>query len=941
MSSAENTKLLSLSEKTVFLTLCICLLLAAGANALGRGVELRPTGEELVSTEPGMTITSIFRVTNTADQSQQFVMKPVLPDGWTMITAAFPFQLDGYESDTRIISFVVPEGAQAGKYGIDVTVRGVTDPTATDTSTIYVDVVSTAKLDVRVVSAPRFVVAGEKYTAVFMVTNTSNSEQKISLSYESAQNFPYTADKAELILKAGESSDVTITVVTQKDIRSNFKHSFFVKAAIEAKGIQIKAEAASYVEVIPTYISGESRYKTVPASISALYSGGMDDEVNESAYQFQLTSRGSLDPEQTRQFELSLKGPDMYDQIKTNRLFYATHDEYILKYTAPKYKITLGDNSYSLSQLTENSFYSRGAGLDLFFGKLSLGGYYSQSRWQTPQENEAGAYVDYQITDRFKLGLNFLSKEEGLGYKKMASIDGQFNIVDRTGFELEYSMGQREDEKDSAFYVNFSSYSKWLAAYAKYTYSGPDFPGTYNDQDSITANVSVPVSAKLSINANARQDRRNLDKNPLKGSATIDRFYELGLNYRFVTNTNVSLDARYETNKDDMPFPTSDYNQKTGIITIAQLLGPFTMNLSAEAGREDDKLNENESSVDKISFSASYLTQAKNSFGLYFYHDNNRDDNGNARKGFTYGASCSYRISEQNSFDIKLEDQKILESSTGSRDTYNVAFNLNLLKVHRITIQGRMTEYAETSSQDEKAFMVQYTQVFNMPVGKKDTIGGVKGHIYDKETGKGIKGAFIVLDGMTTIADSRGNFRFDSVRTGEHYLDVDMSTVASGRIPIEKMPIKVDVLGGDMSHVEIGITRAVSVSGKVVVYKYEASQLTTPGETSDEYSLGGAGETGVQGGSTNLIAAYPLANAIIEIKGEKEIKYGVTRPDGSFDFEDLRPGKWTLSVMEDSLPQYHYPEKTDIEYDLAPGDKETAEIRILPRKRTIRMIHKE
>ena len=64
----------------------------------------------------------------------------------------------------------------------------------------------------------------------------------------------------------------------------------------------------------------------------------------------------------------------------------------------------------------------------------------------------------------------------------------------------------------------------------------------------------------------------------------------------------------------------------------------------------------------------------------------------------------------------------------------------------------------------------------------------------------------------------------------------------------------------------------------------------------------------------------------------------VTDEKGRFWFEELQPGRWTLKVDKERLPEYHYCEREQFDFELSPGGGETLDIRVLPRKRTVRII---
>jgi hypothetical protein len=77
---------------------------------------------------------------------------------------------------------------------------------------------------------------------------------------------------------------------------------------------------------------------------------------------------------------------------------------------------------------------------------------------------------------------------------------------------------------------------------------------------------------------------------------------------------------------------------------------------------------------------------------------------------------------------------------------------------------------------------------------------------------------------------------------------------------------------------------------------------------------------------------------LVELTSASEIKRCVTDRKGRFRFEELRPGKWTVRMRRDNLPEYHYFEKDTFEFQLKPGEEKEILVKAVPKKRSIRII---
>ena len=124
--------------KTFYHIVISLLLCAPCLGAQENGVEVRPSGIDLLETEPRRIATAVFQVTNETSEKEKFLSEVKLPQGWTLITNHPSFELGPHESDTRLVSFLVPQSALAGQYELTYFVKGRKLPSFTDSYTIDV-----------------------------------------------------------------------------------------------------------------------------------------------------------------------------------------------------------------------------------------------------------------------------------------------------------------------------------------------------------------------------------------------------------------------------------------------------------------------------------------------------------------------------------------------------------------------------------------------------------------------------------------------------------------------------------------------------------------------------------------------------------------------------------------------------------------------------------
>jgi hypothetical protein len=146
-----------------------------------------------------------------------------------------------------------------------------------------------------------------------------------------------------------------------------------------------------------------------------------------------------------------------------------------------------------------------------------------------------------------------------------------------------------------------------------------------------------------------------------------------------------------------------------------------------------------------------------------------------------------------------------------------------------------------------------------------------------------------------------------------------MATIGLNRVASQQLPHEVAVVGGKEERYDISLTRAIGVSGIVLIFGMKDQ---APGDTSQPQMI-------EQGGHPNVI---------LELSNSEESNRRVADSKGRFSFTGIRPGKWTLRILEGNLPQNYYFEKDSCVIDAAPGVSTEYTFKALPRKRRIQIL---
>jgi len=927
------------------------LLLARVALAQGRPVQGRPAGPETLEAQPRQVVATAFRVTNNSPRRRELAAQVKLPKGWKLITTEFPFRLEPGRSDARLVSFLVPRTALAGRYPVTYRVQDRTIPSLSDQWTIHVVVLPVAKLMAKVMQAPKTVIAGEPYKASFIVANQGNVDIEVRFSAQVGDRLEAFLDTEACVLGASKSRVVTVTVKTRRELKKSVTESLrFVATAPKAGKKGLKARATCLFEIIPRISTTEDPYLRLPVELTFRSAVTDRDGSRSSGFQMELAGGGPIDEEGTQFIDFLFRGPDI-----SERSIYGARDECRFSYWNQKYALHFGDRVYSLTPLTEFFRYARGAEARVNLGRLTLGGYYAETRWQEPEERQAAAYAQYQLNPNALLSLSYLRKRADDGPSpafalgppegQMLSLRGQFKPLPGMDVDLEYALGENESPgrrgDDDAYRVEVRGEFRRVAYYFEFIHAGPACPGYYTDMEYLSGGFAAPICGSLRIHADYRREKDNLDLNPALGTAPLDTYRRVGLDYRFPAGTYVSLDYENRERKDRLAPPQFDAEEHTVGLTVAHQFTRLSFMAAAEVGSMRDRLTGGSHGIQEYRLSGHFTASPSQSYSAYVEY---RQDGGlgdEKSRHITGGANATWRLASHTVLSLDARRSDYHAGADGSRDILEIRLLRIFKGGRRLTVSARRTAWRGADSGSENALFLEYSIPLGVPLARRKSVGAVKGRVYDEETGRGIANTVVRLNGATAVTDSSGNYIFPAVRPGAYYLALDASQLAIEKMPTRASQQRVTVVGGQDAVVNVGFARGAVVAGRVALFRPKDDEPPpvvsgTPGTTPPSNGNGAGG--GRNGEGNGLVEAGGIPNVFLELSSDSEVLRAVSDARGHFSFGNVRPGKWVLKAHAAKLPEHHRMEKDTFELELRPGETRSVVIRVVPKRRPVRII---
>lgn len=914
------------TKKTALLfSLLIGILWSITGHA--RGLESRALGSRIIAANPKSVVSATFEVTNSTDRRLECFPRTLLPQGWKLITPPNQFRLERNHTTVVLLSFFIPGDARADTYEIANIFSSVQDPSISTHQTITLRVLPVTGLKVKLIEAPQTVISGQDYSASFLVVNESNQEQHVALRVSSSNNFPFTADARGLTLCAGCTHVVRVSVQTRDTVSSGQKHRIECTAFIAGKE-ETRASALSFVDIIPVRPGVTDRYFQVPAVLRLRQALDVDEKDTHAPFQAEVEGGGPLNEEGSRHIEFLFRGPDTLDTSAFGR-----RDAYYLRTWGDAYDLRLGDTWYSLSELTEQYLTARGADASVRYRGAQLRSYYAESRWTSPRVTEEAAAVGY-AGDTGRFSINYLGKdrEDFDERDTLLTVSTGLKPVEGMDIYLEGGSGRHLDETDNAYLAKLTYAGSRLYSRVEYIYAEPDFPGYYQDKKRLSLDLSLPVTASLQANASFDRDKDNLERNELRPIAGLDTRFQTGLNYLPSQGISYSATWLYRSFHDRMEPSRVDFITNSFRAGLIRSFSNLSFNLFGEAGRKKDRLADQEELIYEAS-SSLYLNLTKDqTYGAFFRYARGENEETGEDRNVTAGLNASLTVLTSTRIQCSGQVDSYLDSDIGNKYMLTASINhtfsnrsiLSLLAARTFT-----TDHVNNSN--ETSLLLEYSYPFGLPAGRKNGGNSVSGVIRDAATGEAMANVLLRLDNMTAATDRDGRFIFPMVAPGVSYLNIDVSNLGFDRIPTCPNPLPVTIQEGRDVANEISITTKAVVTGRVVLYRAES------GDARALYGLGQnpAGKDTEQPG---LKEAAGIPNTLVELAGKSGNLRTLTDSRGNFFFREVRPGTWTVKIGTDTFPSYHGPEKNDFIMGIDPGETRDIPIKVLPRKRSIRII---
>ncbi len=860
-----------------------------------------------IEADPHQIVSSTFRVSNNTDDELRITTALNLPDGWSAITSNPPFSLAPHGESSLFVSFSIPAGNPAGRYTVEATISagGVKDMQAR--ASVDVEVLPLAGIVLIPPVGDTMTFAGERFSQTFTAVNQSNSATRIIIEFKSNLDWDISYGPIAFTLAPGESQPVVVEISAPKDIAREERLNITLNArSLDLGRGKISARAVGKAVIYPRLLPGEL-YETMDGTASFILSRNDDNEV---AAQMQLDIEGELGEGRYGRFQLTTPFfSDWRDQRFLDEEFFLL--EFIDDAVG---SVNIGDETIHVTPLTERYYYGRGFDIESFSEPFSFRLFASKRRGGWLPGYLAGTQLEYTAPDDSRIVLTGVAKtDKGSAYSSdisdresrsmtlSASTSPDADVFLEAEFGTgDYDRGNGSGRKPGdAFRIAVNGDTGPVDFDAELVRAGANFPGYWRGIDLSRAYVGIDIDDGISLWANISENSWSFGAEPnLPHPAYAIR--DFGVNFSTGGIGRLSVSHKQDRRRDTNLFSYDDERWLTSF-QLTRTFDDFTFTALTAFGRKIDNLT----GIDRDIRQHELMLTLHPSGGPVISAGYRRDIEKNG-----FGISRDNASHFWINADIKINDKTKLTTrysrATGTgRNPLSWVRAVVEHKLPKNRVINLITQWRKSGTGSDFDTALELTLPLSIPLHWLPKSGRLQGYVFGgddiNEVKRPLQNVVVAVDGIKLATDENGKFVFPALAAGEYELTIDRGTLGFDRVPAIIMPFTFTIERGDTVEVEIPILRSASIHGRVYLLD---GPLRVPGETVPDSA------PGMQG--------YPSAMLSLECGDETILWYADS--GGRFDFSGLRPGAWTLRLLDGQLPVHHRAIPEYFILDLSPGE---------------------
>lgn len=855
---------------------------------------------------PGSTSNILIMFTNNTDTISELDLKLNMHDNnWRQIMDYSSIRIEKKSSVSKIISIKVPEKTAAGDYSMSW--EAFEKPGNEIIGKVDIPIRVVPNYEIRVVkqNVPGYLQSGDTLGVAFLIQNLSNTPVSVTTTIINGQK----PEIRRLRIPKDSSVLTSVSVHTAKNL-DYYSHQSVTLSAVVTDKPDISSIGTYWFDIIPSQDVKFDGYNRLPVKISGFFASSNRLDKRHYAFLYDIRGGGSLHEDENKRLDFHFRGPD-----RRGDPILGTNDEYNMSYRTQKMGIYLGDHNYNLSDLTESSRIGRGVRLHYNLSKLSVGTFFHVPRYYPGIKHTLSVFASYKPNEKYRFSTGYLAKADTMkNTAGLLTFSGSLRPFAWFNSSFEVAMGMYRNHLTKAYSGAININRSFFSSHATVKYADPDFPGYLTNSLVISSGIKLNRK-KLSVSGNFDLNSSNLALDTLYANAPYSKNLFFTTIYRMSPANSIGISANSTFLQDRGVKHLFNYNKYFGRVFLESKIWHFNVNVYGDYGKIANLLEESNNNVTDFYSGNVLLKYTLNEIFSLRGFVNYQGGKQYLITGFNryyYGGSLQVNLKKTYiSFDYQSDYE--LKDYFRDRSLLSLQAHHQLNPNHEIELSTNYTLIKNSLSTKELSIQVRYVYTLNMPISKKKNLGSLKGKVTSRGSEK-TEGIMFTIGGKKTMTDKDGNFKFPILKTGTYDLTMDESSFDLNTIAATPGPYRVTIVPGKEIPFELELTKAARIDGRLTIKEDE---------------------------NNSHKGYYPIKEEIdkliIEASSDTEVFRVYTTSDGTFSFNDLRPGSWNIKIYPNGIPSGYKLEKDQFTFQLTSGKIETMEVVLQKKNREIKI----
>ncbi len=865
-------------------------------------------GGDSLSVDPGAVVTVVYRIASQHDRPLTLTPHFDIPDGWSIVFGSQDIELESSSTVTRFVTYKVPEIELAGRYEPTFNLSDDSDVILASISSI-VQVHSIHDLSLEAGSTPAHLAAGKSFEVPLTVANDGNARIEVSLNADDREYTRVELPKKRVSLDPGSFEMITARVTTDTD--ANRSQRIVVRFEAElVDDEEISTSTSVAFDIIPIYSRMRPKAANTPLSLS-IETVGDESGANPQAT---IHASGKL-------FGGDVQVAATLAETPRKKL-YGQEPQVTVQYERENVLVTVGDHSFQTSPMTLTGERGVGVATEYHRDSWSIKGTLQRSRTIIPVQERAALSASWRRSETSEISANLLHRNEFYSGTlfTLRGVTQPFGPTSKLDVECGISNG-RTLQDPSCMIQTLGSTSR-LSYRLNVQKASTQFPGTLAG----TRMVAAFTSFKLAQGWRLEQMSTLINRNLGSGANRNNLYAKVGLNY----STRLSGGSLYSTihgirstAKYDLVEGTTQRTENTLRVTTGYHMRTMGLTATLEQGRASNDASLTPGGLSRYRLNARYSPT-----GFLHLNGSMERSQGNlssmavdqTNRQMGLGATVTFKKDIQASIAAFRSSVKTHYEQQYSSIRSGLSKSFRSGRVLSITAQFNRNEGRQSLRTAD--YRIAFATPLELPFAARRAGSDIiRGEVINQETGQPIPDVLLFLGNDLAITDSKGRFRF--VRPGNDivFMRVDASSIGFDRTPAVPMPMEIGPERFNGETLIIPITRAATISGVIQLFQNSTTGANLIGASDSDLQMTGG-----------------LHGAVVQLESDDQRLRTRTGRDGSFEFNQLPSGEYTISVVRSELADDQRLETSTIKVLVEAGEATQLKFRVVPVKKQIRMI---